>query len=119
MKRKEVIYAVAFHGIPVDRQVNGEVESGGIVMKPGTRGNIELACASLIKECLENATPDIHDDAPLTTENYQALQQALEEFRDMTLETMLIPQLRAKTEDSFDAQIKLLQEMQRKSTGEA
>lgn len=109
MKKKEAIAAIAFDGIAPDLQVHGELELvPGTVLIPFTPGNAALAQARLIKETLEEALSDTHDDDELQSQDFDLLEGALERFREMVLQMMLFPQARAVAETDFTKKLQKL-----------
>ena len=119
-RRSKVIAAIAFYGIPVDQEMVGETEMpDGAVLIPLTRGNIKLRCAEIMKERLERATSEVHDDASLTARDYQALQQVLEKLRQAAIESSLVPAVREATIADLDIRLSLLLQIQGEDTGDA
>lgn len=111
MKKKEVIAAVAFEGIPPDAQTEGAMEMGDAILEPMTETNMRLQNAGILRSILSNALPHTHDDEEVTHEQYVILRNALEEFKEMILNATIMPGIRGSIDEEFQGKLAILDDL--------
>lgn len=116
MKKKDVIAAVAFDGIPPSWQMEEEQDLGdGVTMYPMTMVNATLSQSSMIQQILEDALTDVHDDTELSPKHFDTLRSSLESFRDRVLEAIILPECIEGTKQEFAEKLASLASLRKKN----